>query len=120
MHTPQSAFQTAAFSCVNAMGQKFKCKGAGQEKQQEGKPKRQYPGSICFRITQPVPCQENIGRVVWSNLMQPQMVYDLFLQAPTQQRAPRCRDPRCCGVAILPPSVTWENKQIASLKGCAA
>lgn len=61
---------------------------------------------------QPAPCQENIGQVGWSNLMQPQMVYASQLGSLLQEQQ-ETKAIVLCGVVILPPSVSHGNKQIS-------
>lgn len=45
------------------------------KKKKEGNLKDSILEAYVLESLQPAPCQENIGQVGWSNLMQPQMVY---------------------------------------------
>lgn len=88
------------------------------KKKKEGNLKDSILEAYVLESLQPAPCQENIGQVGWSNLMQPQMVYaSQFGALLWEQRETKAIV--LCGVVILPPSVTHGNKQITSLKADA-
>lgn len=64
---------------MDAMGQKNE--NAGSWKKREGNLKDSILEAYVLESPQPAPCQENIGQVGWSNLMEPQMVYGSLLRS---------------------------------------
>ena len=71
-HFKAAACRPCLHGCNGA--EKVKCWGAGRKKK-EGNLADSMLEAYVLESLQPAPCQENIGQVGWSNLMQRQMVY---------------------------------------------
>lgn len=71
-HFKAAACRPCLHGCNGAY--KLKCWGAGKKKK-EGNLNDSILEAYVLESLQPAPCQENIGQVGWSSLMQPQMVY---------------------------------------------
>lgn len=96
---------------MNAMGQKnLKCWELGEKRKKEGNLKGSILEAYVLESLQPVPCQENIGQVVWSDLMRPQMVYASLFRSQHLEKQ-ETKDTLLSGVVILPPSVVRETSK---------
>lgn len=89
----------------------------GEKRKKEENLKDSILEAYVLESLQPVPCQENIGQVGWSDLCSHRW-FLLHCSGPALGVA-RTKNSVLCGVAIPPPSVMHENKPVTSKNtGC--